>query len=348
MCPREQRCQEVRKTRTIRQLLLDRTLVRQRETVMKIALIGECMVELQETSPAVTKQTFGGDTLNTAIYCARLARTLPLDIDYVTALGTDSFSDRMVSFWEQEGVGSSLVLRQPGETPGLYYIELDSRGERIFHYWRSTAAAKKCFEYPESNQLLEKLADYDGIYLSGISLAILNPESRSRLIGRLKELAGGNTSIYFDCNYRPHLWESENDAIETCEHVYGISEIVFLTVEEADSLLRGSQGEDAHRKLKDFGAGESVIKDGDNPCSIFSENRRIEIPAEAVAQVVDTTAAGDSFSGVYLVARRFGCSAQTAAQMAHRTAAYVVCNKGAVVPLDGMPITGQDIANCKN
>src|SRR5210317_1191692 len=145
---------------------------------VKLALIGECMIELQEISPGVTNQTFGGDTLNTAIYCARLARDLPLEIDYVTALGTDTFSERMVKFWEQDGVGSSLVIRQPGETPGLYYIELEESGERIFHYWRSTAAAKKCFEFPDSDRVLEALSNYNGIYLSGISLAIFTPESR--------------------------------------------------------------------------------------------------------------------------------------------------------------------------
>lgn len=313
---------------------------------MKLALIGECMVELQETAPGVTKQTFGGDTLNTAIYCARLARNLPLSVDYVTALGTDSFSDRMVNFWEQDGVGSSLVLRQPGETPGLYYIEVDDRGERVFHYWRSTAAAKKCFEYPQSGQLLDKLADYDAIYLSGISLAILTVESRSRLIKRLTELAALNTSIYYDCNYRPHLWESEEQAIEISKQLYKISDIVFLTVEEAEVLLEGEQGDAAHRKLKELGAGESVIKDGDKPCSIFSENRLVTIPAESVSQAVDTTAAGDSFSGVYLVARRYGCPAETAARMAHKTAAYVVRNRGAIAPLKEMPITGQDIIDC--
>lgn len=314
---------------------------------MKLALIGECMVELQETTPGVTKQTFGGDTLNTAIYCARLARNLPLSVDYVTALGTDNFSDRMISFWEKDGVGSCLVLRQPGETPGLYYIEVDDQGERVFHYWRSTAAAKKCFEYPQSDQLLEKLADYDAIYLSGISLAILTAKSRSRLIKRLTELAALNTSIYYDCNYRPHLWESEEQAIEISRQLYKISDIVFLTVEEAEVLLEGAQGDAAHRKLKELGAAESVIKDGDKPCSIFSENKVVTIPAESVSQVVDTTAAGDSFSGVYLVARRYGCPPETAARMAHKTAAYVVRNRGAIAPLEEMPITGQDIMDCK-
>ena len=124
---------------------------------MRIALIGECMIELQETGPDQTRQTFGGDTLNTAIYCARLARDLPLHIDYVTALGQDNFSSRMIQFWEKEGVGSSLVQRKQGELPGLYYIELDEHGERIFHYWRSASAARKCFEYPGSEKILENI-----------------------------------------------------------------------------------------------------------------------------------------------------------------------------------------------
>lgn len=310
---------------------------------LKIALIGECMIELQEIAPGETKQTFGGDTLNTAIYCARLARDLPLQIDYVTALGQDSFSDKMTRFWELEGVGSELVLRQEGELPGLYYIELDDQGERIFHYWRSAAAAKKCFEYPESDVILERLADYNGIYLSGISLAILTPQSLAILIQRLSELAARGVSIYFDCNYRPHLWTSKEQAIAIYKQLYGISDIVFLTTEEADILLECVQGHEVHQKLQSFGAKESILKDGENPCTIFSENEIFEVPAQEVAKVVDTTAAGDSFSAVYLVARRFGCAPVDAARMAHQTAAYVVCHRGAVAPLEQMPVTGLDI-----
>ena len=306
------------------------------------------MIELQEISPGVTNQTFGGDTLNTSIYCARLARELPLEIDYVTALGTDTFSERMVKFWEQEGVGSSLVLRQPGETPVLYYIELEESGERIFHYWRSTAAAKKCFEYPDSDRVMEALAGYDGIYLSGISLAIFTPESRRKLIARLQELAAKGISIYFDCNYRPHLWSSKDEAIELYRQLYGISAIVFLTTEEAEELLDGAVSETVHQKLKDYGCSESVLKDGEKPCTIFSDQTLIEVAAEKVEKVIDTTAAGDSFSAVYLVARKFGCPAEKAAQMAHKTAAYVVCHKGAVAPLEKMVITGKDIGKCSS
>lgn len=314
----------------------------------KLALIGECMIELQETAPGVPQQTFGGDTLNTAIYCARLAKDLPLQIDYVTALGTDNFSQRMINFWEAEGVGSQLVQRVDGELPGLYYIELDDRGERVFHYWRSTAAAKKCFQYPDSMQVLDRLRGYDGIYLSGISLAIFTPESRTILLARLKELADQGVSIYFDCNYRPHLWESDKQAIAAYEQLYKMSEIVFLTTEEAEILLAGVQGNKVHEKLQMFNAKESVLKDGDKPCTIFSNGTISEIPAQKVAKVIDTTAAGDSFSAVYLVARRFGCSPDSAAEMAHKAAAYVVCHRGAIAPLEKMPVTGKDVLGCSH
>ena len=315
-------------------------------TPVKIALIGECMVELQESEPGMTKQTFGGDTLNTAIYCARLAKDLPVQVDYVTALGTDPFSERMIDFWEKEGVGSTLVQRQKGELPGLYYIELDAHGERIFHYWRGEAAAKKCFEYAHSDEVLRHLSEYDGIYLSGISLAILTPISREKLLNRLYELHEQGISIYFDCNYRPHLWSSVDLAREVYAKVYPLSRVVFLTVEEAEILLLESDSVKIHQKLQVAGSKESVIKDGGGMCSIFADGRLQEIPAQPVKEVVDTTAAGDSFSAVYLVARRFNCSSKDAAMMAHRTAAYVICHKGAIAPIEAMPITGLDIKSC--
>ena len=36
-----------------------------------IALIGECMIELQQRADGSLQQSFGGDTLNTAVYLSR-------------------------------------------------------------------------------------------------------------------------------------------------------------------------------------------------------------------------------------------------------------------------------------
>lgn len=48
---------------------------------MKVAFFGECMVEL---SGEPLRRTFGGDTLNTALYLARLGRNRDIDVSYAT------------------------------------------------------------------------------------------------------------------------------------------------------------------------------------------------------------------------------------------------------------------------
>ncbi len=278
------------------------------------ALIGECMIELQEIEPGITQQTFGGDTLNAAIYMARLGRYFPVRVDYVTALGCDSFSERMAAFWEREGVGSGLVLREKGEMPGLYYIQLDEDGERYFSYWRGESAAKKNFEYQGGQEVLDRLREYDAIYLSGVSMAILTPVSRERLFKRLGQLAGSGTKICLDYNYRPHLWDSKMEGREAYEAILPCCDTVFVGVDELVAIHGVSSRAEGHDYLSQKGVNESVIRSGGEPCSIQAYDQNFESPAEAVEKVIDTTAAGDSFSAAYFVARNSGCNVPKAAR----------------------------------
>lgn len=305
--------------------------------VFTVALVGECMIELQEIEPGRVSQTFGGDTLNTAIYMARLVPFFPATVDYVTALGTDSFSDRMVAFWEREGVGSELVQREAGRMPGLYYIELDESGERHFSYWRGEAAARQCFEYPGSDSVLGRLGEYSALYLSGISIAILTPRSRDRLFARLVQLAAAGTRIYLDYNYRAHLWESLVSARTVYERLLPSCHTVFVGRDELATIHDLSSSEAGHRYLAGMGVSESVIRNGSAPCSIMAGDECIDVAAAHVDRVIDTTAAGDSFSAAYLLARNGNCDPRRAAMLAHRMAAYVICHRGAIAPLDAMP-----------
>ena len=97
-----------------------------------VASIGECMIELKQAGGGLYSRGFGGDTLNTAVYLARLG----VAVDYITALGDDPLSAEMVAGWVAEGVGTGRVMRLPGKLPGIYLIGTDDKGERRFFHWR--------------------------------------------------------------------------------------------------------------------------------------------------------------------------------------------------------------------
>ena len=94
-----------------------------RGKAMRAASIGECMVEFHRRPDGSYGRGFGGDTLNVALYMARLG----ISTDYVTLLGDDPLSQEMVDGWAAEGVGIGLVGRIPGRLPGLYLIETDAK-----------------------------------------------------------------------------------------------------------------------------------------------------------------------------------------------------------------------------
>lgn len=82
--------------------------MRQPTSQKKVAIIGECMIELSGKPFEQQMQSYGGDTLNTAVYLSRLCSGLTPY--YVTGLGCDSYSQNMRAMWQQEGIDTSLVL----------------------------------------------------------------------------------------------------------------------------------------------------------------------------------------------------------------------------------------------
>ena len=308
-----------------------------------IAMIGECMIELQEKADGTISMTFGGDTFNTAAYMARLGEKMGRFVQYVSAVGDDPYSDAMVAFWEAQNVGHDLVLRRPGKRPGLYIIRLDPSGERHFYYWRSDAAVRECFECEGSDALLESLSQFSAIYLSGISLAVLRPKSRERLLARLEAIAKTGTRVFFDCNYRPLLWENPATARALYERMIGISTCVLMTVEELAVLGLEPDADAAAARFAADPKVEVVVKDGAKPCTVISGGKRFTVPAVKVERVVDTTAAGDSFSAAYLLGRTLGLAADEAVRRAHRVAGAVVLYRGAIIPREATPDAFADI-----
>jgi len=303
-------------------------------------VIGECMIELSEKGSAVNRG-FGGDTLNTSVYIARQVDPAALHVDYVTALGTDSFSQQMLEAWQGERVGTDLIQRMENRLPGLYYIETDDTGERTFYYWRNEAAAKFWLESEHSAAICETLATFDYLYLSGISLAILSPASRDKLLSLLRECRANGGKVIFDNNYRPRLWASREETQQVYQQMLQCTDIAFLTLDDEDALWGEKPVDDVIARTQAAGVTEVVIKRGADSCLVaIAGEAVIEVPAVKLPKekVVDTTAAGDSFSAGYLAVRLTGGDAGAAAARGHLTASTVIQYRGAIIPREAMPV----------
>jgi 2-dehydro-3-deoxygluconokinase len=295
--------------------------------------LGECMIELVERSDGTLTRGFGGDTLNTALYLARLGVTT----DYVTALGIDPFSDALLDAWRQEGIGTASVVRLPDRLPGLYLIQTDATGERRFHYWRDSAPVRQLFALPETLAIQAALIASDLVYLSGVTLSLFGEAGREILFDTLAQARRAGSLIAFDTNFRPRGWPDRHAAQDVYERIFRCADIVLASVEDDDLLHGGNNPAALADRLKAAAVPEIVIKLAEPACRVIAGSVDTLVRGIPADEIVDTTAAGDSFSAGYIAARRAGLPPAQAAMAGHRLASVVVRHRGAIIPSSATP-----------
>ncbi|MGJ4942208.1 sugar kinase [Bradyrhizobium sp. HKCCYLS1011] len=299
---------------------------------MKVACVGECMVEFAQEGGDLFRRGFGGDTLNTALYLARLG----IDTSYVTALGDDPLSAAMLAAWQAEGIGTSEVLCISGRVPGLYMIERDAKGERSFLYWRDRAPARELFDRAD-DAMLDRLAGFDWLYFSGISLSLYGETGRAKLRELLTAMRRRGGRVAFDGNYRPRGWSNRETAQRAFRSVLPLIDLALPTWDDEQMLFGDADASVSLRRFKDAGVKEIVVKRGAQGCLVDSDGVLVDIAPLEVLLPVDTTAAGDSFNAGYIAARIKGAAPREAARAGHRLAAAVIMAPGAVIPRAAMP-----------
>lgn len=302
----------------------------------RVAAVGECMIELRHVDDETLALGFGGDTLNTAVYLARCGRGNGIEVDYVTAVGDDPYSRAMIEWWRRENVGTDHVARIRGRHPGLYLIRTDDMGERSFTYYRSESAAREMFRTC-GVRLDETLHGYDLIYLSGITLSILDAPSRERLWTVLDAVRAAGGRVAFDTNYRPWGWPDERAARVAVERTLERTDIALPTLDDERQLFGDTDEEACVRRHQSLGCQEVAVKLGADGTFVATQTGRWRVPAARADRVVDTTAAGDAFNAAYLAVRLGGGTPESAATEGNRLAAVVIAHAGAVIPRAVMP-----------
>lgn len=301
--------------------------------MISIGFFGECMVELSEKGMG-----YSGDTYNTALYLSRLDRSYQFSVSYISAIGTDKTSMRMLDSWRSEGIDIGDVLQFSDKNLGSYTITTDRQGERHFSYDRDHSAARDYFR-PSVTPFEVSLASdkFDYVYLSGISLAILTKKHRERLLAALAEFKQRGGKIIFDNNFRPSLWGDDNPR-DYYQKIMALTHIALLTDDDEYAIYGESQPHQILERCHQLHINEVVIKRGNLPCIVAtSDEQMIEVEPRQIDQVIDTCAAGDSFAAGYLYQRLLDNQPAQAAEYGHQLAGEVIQHPGAIIPKNAMP-----------
>ena len=293
--------------------------------ITKIACMGEVMIELI-AAPTTAKLSVAGDSYNTAVYLKRLLNKGET-VSYITALGDDGFSARITDDMVRHEIDPSYVEIRAGAMPGLYAIETDAAGERAFSYWRDSAAVRSLFQ-PPCQVELPCLLDFDLLFLTGISIAVLPSDTRKALLAQIDAFRANGGLVAFDSNYRPRLWADAGEAREATAEFWARADICLPSLDDEMALF----GQDKTAVYARFGARLGAMKRGGlGPRGLSgAAGGAVFAPAPVV---VDTTAAGDSFNAGFLSVIINGGSVDEAMMAGHNLAMQVVQKAGAILTI---------------
>jgi sugar/nucleoside kinase (ribokinase family) len=247
---------------------------------------------------------YGGGMTGTAMVAAS---RLGVAAGYMGTAGTDSLGDLKVAGLAEEGVDVSRIVRRQGrETQIIAVYVRETDGERIFSSFRKPGELLR----PE---------ELDREYITSADYLLVD-------------------GCHFDAAVTAARWMKEAGkcvVLDAGKTSGSVSKAVSRLVREADVLISGAGFVEALSGKSDLPtACRRVLKEGPRivvqtggakGCYTATREAGFQLPAFD-AEVVDTTGAGDTFHGAYVVGLLRGWSAREIALFS-MAAAALKCRK---------------------
>jgi 2-dehydro-3-deoxygluconokinase len=273
---------------------------------------------------------YGGAEFNVAIGLSRLGHRA----GWAGSLGDEEFGWEILAFARGEGVDVSRATFDPQAPTGLYFKERRALGRlRVYYYRAGSAASRMRFEDLDLDYLLSSMF----LHLTGITAAL--SESCYDLIERLVLSANErNVPISFDANVRWRLFDGR-DPRKTLKPLVDRADLLFLSEEEAELLLGGSDAESIQQARQKMRAKTIVVHRADGAFAV--EEGGIAERTGYEVKVVDTVGAGDAFVAGFLAGRLRSWETGACLEMANACGACAVTVPGDV---KGLPTDDEVLA----
>jgi fructokinase len=264
-----------------------------------ITCFGEALIDFLNTGSQAEgpiqipdfRQFPGGAPANVAVAIGKLGG----EARFAGQVGDDTFGHFLKESLDTYDVDTSNMLFHPTAKTALAFVFLDNDGERSFEFFRDQTA-----------DLLLTEQDVKDKWFIGADIfhfcsnTLTDPAIAKTTLATLKKAKSQGCLISFDINQRHNLWPHGKADIATVKDCFEYVDLIKVSKEELDFLE--PEGEMAFVKAAiETGVSTLLITDGGEPIKVLAKGVYSEItPPETT--VVDTTAAGDSFTGGFLFA----------------------------------------------
>lgn len=252
----------------------------------------------------------GGKGANQAYAIGKLGG----NVEMIGAVGEDDFGHRLKENLESVGVDIAGIETFSGASTGQAYIAVDEEGENSIIL---IAGANGMLTKDVMKKNLEKMQESD--------IIMMQLEIPLEVVEYVKELAVelGKTVIVDPAPAIPNLPDSFWRGIDYMKP--NETELQILIGKEMNTLDELKEGA---KILLKKGVKNVVVTLGGEGCLFVSAEKEEFFPANKV-KVVDTTAAGDSFTAGMALALSQGKTCEEAIAFGQRVSAVVVSRKGA-------------------
>jgi len=253
----------------------------------------------------------GGSAANFVVAIARLG----MRSGFIGKVGSDEAGRLVRDDLEREGVDTSHLKREPGET-GSVIVLVDKGGQRTMLSFRGANTKLTIQDIPRGY-----IAGSKWLHVSGYSL--VHAPQRDAALKAMEYAKLAKVRISLDPSLHIHQAKSK-----VLADALALADVLFPSEAETKYLSHKTNLREAGRALLKKGPSTVAIKLGRRGCIVMTENEEVRVPGFS-AEPTDTTGAGDAYDAGYVTGHLKGFDLKRSAEFANAVATLKTMKAGA-------------------